>query len=173
MHDSLVTDDRHGLSIDFYPGKKRKVWNAKKVAERKAKRESRRQEVYDRDGNKCLKCGKESRLSLDHIKPKSKGGGWSVDNLQTLCRNCNTDKGDTEIDYRGLKKLDYDVKKLKNASWWSNTKNRPSNCLIVGTETKVNLGWFTEIHGVYILTPKGEQSYKRLLENNHSINKGR
>lgn len=50
-------------------------------------------QVYDRDGWKCLHCGSVERLSLDHIHPYSLGGEDTLDNLQTLCRPCNSRKG--------------------------------------------------------------------------------
>lgn len=49
--------------------------------------------VYERDGHACLHCGTTERLSLDHIHPHSLGGPDTIDNLQTLCRPCNSRKG--------------------------------------------------------------------------------
>jgi 5-methylcytosine-specific restriction endonuclease McrA len=49
--------------------------------------------VFRRDGYACLYCGSESNLSVDHIFPVSRGGGNDPDNLQTLCRDCNSRKG--------------------------------------------------------------------------------
>lgn len=54
--------------------------------------ESKRQEIFDRDGRKCLECGATERLSLDHIIPRSKGGTNDDDNLKTLCVSCNARK---------------------------------------------------------------------------------
>ena len=59
-----------------------------------------RKNVYSRDGYKCLKCGATKGLTLDHVKPRSKGGSNRFDNLQTLCASCNTTKGSNEVDYR-------------------------------------------------------------------------
>lgn len=56
--------------------------------------------VFERDGNRCLKCGAEEGLSLDHIQPLAKGGDNSTENLQTLCTACNSAKGDATKDYR-------------------------------------------------------------------------
>jgi 5-methylcytosine-specific restriction endonuclease McrA len=41
----------------------------------------------------CGKCGSKSKLHIDHIIPKSKGGKNSLDNVQILCQTCNLKKG--------------------------------------------------------------------------------
>lgn len=55
--------------------------------------DSVRRAVYARDGHACLHCGTTERLSLDHIYPYSLGGEDTIENLQTLCRPCNSRKG--------------------------------------------------------------------------------
>ena len=57
--------------------------------------------VFRRDNHKCLKCGAEDGLSIDHIVPVSKGGPNTLGNLQTLCMPCNISKGVTTISYIG------------------------------------------------------------------------
>ena len=49
--------------------------------------------VYARDNGSCNHCGATKNLSIDHIKPWSKGGAHEMDNFQTLCRSCNSSKG--------------------------------------------------------------------------------
>jgi len=51
-------------------------------------------------GNRCLCCGKRSSLTKDHIVPISRGGTDGIDNIQPLCRSCNSRKFDKTIDYR-------------------------------------------------------------------------
>lgn len=50
-------------------------------------------------GYQCVKCGKTTRLGLDHIRPVSKGGCTEIDNLQLMCGPCNEAKGQQIIDY--------------------------------------------------------------------------
>ena len=51
-----------------------------------------RHEVFKRDGYRCRECGAskdETSLEIDHIVPVARGGTNDIDNLQTLCRECN------------------------------------------------------------------------------------
>lgn len=51
----------------------------------------------------CLRCNRQflfEKLTIDHIKPVSKGGSSFIFNIQPLCNRCNNSKGDKEIDYR-------------------------------------------------------------------------
>jgi 5-methylcytosine-specific restriction endonuclease McrA len=52
-----------------------------------------RMKVYERDGFKCVTCSKQTNLSLDHIKPEVLGGEATLENLQTMCKSCNSRKG--------------------------------------------------------------------------------
>jgi len=58
--------------------------------------EELRQKIFDRDGRKCVICGAKEDLSIDHIIPRSKGGTNDPENLQTLCRSCNSSKKNRE-----------------------------------------------------------------------------
>ena len=49
--------------------------------------------VLDRDGWQCAICSKPAD-TVDHIYPRVKGGDmWALDNLQSLCKSCNSRKG--------------------------------------------------------------------------------
>lgn len=41
----------------------------------------------------CVNCGSKENLTIDHIRPISKGGTNEEDNLQILCKSCNSKKG--------------------------------------------------------------------------------
>ncbi|HQN80453.1 MAG: HNH endonuclease [Kiritimatiellae bacterium] len=54
-----------------------------------------KQEVWKRDGGKCVKCGSTINLHFDHIIPFSKGGASNTaDNIQLLCGTHNIQKHD-------------------------------------------------------------------------------
>lgn len=50
-----------------------------------------------KNGSTCAICGKlvtnKKELTLDHIKPKSKGGQTVLENCQLACWECNQKKG--------------------------------------------------------------------------------
>ena len=81
-----------------------------------------RHEVFKRDGYRCRECGAskdETSLEIDHILPVAKGGTNDIDNLQTLCRECNrmkhTDEwvgGETDLEVakNELKNLEKQLK---------------------------------------------------------------
>ncbi len=80
-----------------------------------------REEVFRRDGYTCQMCGASkddgAKLELDHIIPVAQGGTNDLNNLQTLCRECNQNKSDLILP-SGLK-IDIEIKQNK-----LNTLNR-------------------------------------------------
>ena len=56
--------------------------------------------LYRKYDNKCLCCGKQGKLTPDHVIPLSKGGKNTIDNIQPLCLTCNLKKATKTIDYR-------------------------------------------------------------------------
>lgn len=52
-----------------------------------------RKNIMKRDQFTCQYCGNKSRLTIDHILPKSRGGKDSWENLSTACESCNVRKG--------------------------------------------------------------------------------
>jgi 5-methylcytosine-specific restriction endonuclease McrA len=52
-----------------------------------------RRAVFGRDGHRCQYCGSPAE-SLDHVLPRSRGGGHTWDNVVACCRRCNIHKGD-------------------------------------------------------------------------------
>ena len=61
----------------------------------------RRLAIYLRDGAACVYCGEGlehgATLSLDHVKPHSKGGTNHETNLVTCCKRCNDSRGNRPL----------------------------------------------------------------------------
>jgi hypothetical protein len=52
--------------------------------------------VFKRDRYRCRICGRSGvELEVDHRIPVAQGGSDALDNLQTLCRDCNRGKRDS------------------------------------------------------------------------------
>ncbi|MDR0935912.1 MAG: HNH endonuclease [Oscillospiraceae bacterium] len=56
--------------------------------------------IFVRDKYRCQKCGVSDNITIDHILPLSLGGKSNVENLQTLCVDCNSRKSSEVADYR-------------------------------------------------------------------------
>ena len=54
---------------------------------------AKRIRVFERDKYRCIQCQTHLDLTVDHIHPERKGGTLDMENLQTLCRSCNSRKG--------------------------------------------------------------------------------
>ena len=76
-----------------------------KVVANKTKRNiplGMRYKVFKKDNFKCVACGKNAndgaKLHIDHKLPFSLGGLTELNNLQTLCSECNLSKSNKHID---------------------------------------------------------------------------
>ena len=58
------------------------------------KRKITRRAVFARDGWQCMYCGARTSLTVDHVIPRSKGGGSDWENIVASCAPCNRRKGD-------------------------------------------------------------------------------
>lgn len=58
-----------------------------------------RRNILHRDGHSCQYCGYSGdELTLDHVIPRSRGGGETWENLVTACVRCNVRKGNRTPD---------------------------------------------------------------------------
>lgn len=64
-----------------------------------------RHNIFRRDGHKCGYCESTKDLTLDHILPKSRGGGNTWKNLVTCCKRCNNKKDNQTPEEAGMKLL--------------------------------------------------------------------
>jgi len=65
-----------------------------------------RRNIFARDHNQCQYCGKRfptTELSLDHVVPRSQGGGATWENIVCACLACNIRKGGRTPKQAGVK----------------------------------------------------------------------
>lgn len=89
------------------PSESHRRWkkkNPEKMAHLKARRYARErgakgshtleewESLCDKYDNKCAACGSGEKLTKDHVIPLSKGGSDYIQNIQPLCRSCNSKK---------------------------------------------------------------------------------
>ncbi|MGZ3722708.1 MAG: HNH endonuclease [Bdellovibrionales bacterium] len=87
-----------GLETWKSPGTSRVTMRQKPESEAGARRAT-----YQRDGDKCVKCGSTHALEIDHIIPQAAGGPSTLENMRILCRNCNQRAA---IEYFGRQKME-------------------------------------------------------------------
>ncbi len=90
-----------------------------------------RQNIYRRDGHKCIYCGSKNNLTLDHVVPKCKNGANTWKNLVTCCGSCNVKKGDKLVDDF---LLEYDLK-------MSHQPFRPTYLYFIEKINNLNTDW--------------------------------
>lgn len=65
-----------------------------------------RRTIYKRDDNQCQYCGVmpgTKELTIDHIKPRSRGGKTTWENCALACVKCNSFKADRTPEECGMK----------------------------------------------------------------------
>jgi len=71
------------------------LFNLEAMTSKEAKRLFRR-DIFDHFDCRCVYCNRQGTyesLTLDHLKPKSKGGQYIASNLVPACPQCNRSKG--------------------------------------------------------------------------------
>lgn len=108
---SLPLEEQHAYKGVRSPGENKQIYhrryvekNPENIAHLKARRYARERnadgshtlkewnDLKEKHGYKCASCGEKKSLTKDHIKPLSKGGTDYIENIQPLCRNCNSKK---------------------------------------------------------------------------------
>ena len=100
--DTIETDDNIIAELKervmrLAKGRRRRAENRLKIKGRRKEFAKSRDKLFietgNRDGFVCCDCGAVQDLTLDHITPLIEGGMDELDNLQLLCRSCNSHKG--------------------------------------------------------------------------------
>lgn len=93
-------------------------------------------EIFKRDRFRCRYCGvtaKASALHVDHVVPRSKGGGDVASNLVTACRACNAGKSNIPLDHVSADEAAVD-KRLAEDIFWLRIDHERIQALAIGRE---------------------------------------
>lgn len=61
-----------------------------------------RRAIFARDGGRCVYCN-ATATSIDHVIPRSRGGGHNWENVVSACHRCNHKKADHHLKDLGWK----------------------------------------------------------------------
>jgi 5-methylcytosine-specific restriction endonuclease McrA len=61
-----------------------------------------REGVLLRDRGQCAYCGRFTATTMDHVRPRSRGGATSWANAVAACESCNARKGDRTPEEAGM-----------------------------------------------------------------------
>lgn len=76
-----------------------------------------RRSVLARDGHRCQYCGRRfplQQLTLDHVLPRSRGGGTTWENVVCACVQCNLRKGGRTPKEASMKLANHPVRPRRN-----------------------------------------------------------
>lgn len=97
------SQDKQGIGTDAKTATNKLLTKKVKIEKTRTIPLSARLKVFVRDNFRCVFCGRSPatdigiKLHIDHIVPFSEGGKTTLDNLQTLCQECNLGKSNRTI----------------------------------------------------------------------------
>jgi len=61
-------------------------------------KQTKKHQLVDEYGSYCWWCGNSmliDKLTIEHLRPKSRGGSNSLENLRLACLTCNRSRGNS------------------------------------------------------------------------------
>lgn len=99
----------------------RAEWARRRGRSSSSVRRSLRMAIYARDHFDCVYCRlvfplcTDGRgLTLDHVKPRSRGGRNTAANLVTACKRCNSSRGNRPLTRKQLRRVNAALEKSIN-----------------------------------------------------------
>jgi 5-methylcytosine-specific restriction endonuclease McrA len=85
--------------------------------------------VYRRDGNRCQYCGchlNARNSSIDHVMPRSRGGGHSWSNMVSACKPCNRKKANRTPEEAGMRLAKVPIAPTRNSIMLNSIEGKPA-----------------------------------------------
>lgn len=95
-----------------------------------------KRELFRRDNYTCQYCGaRTTRLTIDHVIPRHRGGNYSWSNLVSACANCNTKKGGRTLEEARMRLLHHP------------SEPRPTAIYMYSSHLELNQDWRQFLEG--------------------------
>lgn len=123
----MIDPDERRAARDEIDRASRSFWLRGTVAYSPAKGKTRRvlKAILERDGTDCWLCGKhmpENDRTIEHLNPRSLGGGDEMDNLAAAHRQCNCDLGNLPLSEKEAMRAE---RREQLAREWNDTNFNP------------------------------------------------
>lgn len=137
-HYGLIAYERgHGrmnsyeLKLDMMlPGRERSAYSKAKIPPALARK------VMERDAYRCRHCATHIDLTCDHIIPEIDGGPTTFENLQTLCKSCNSKKGVSQPESKMSQPMSHDETTVSHEMSHGEIQNKKKTIEPEGTSSK-------------------------------------
>lgn len=85
IEEVMALSEAQDIKKDLYPARRRRAtsYTGKKKI---------REAVFKKHGKICKNCGATEQIQIDHVIAVVNGGKNEIDNLQPLCKSCNSSK---------------------------------------------------------------------------------
>lgn len=126
----MLVEGHHKAPEPLYQRSIDYLYNMSALTSKEARRQWRRS-IKEAWGNKCAYCNQppidNSSLTIDHIKPKSKGGKDCTSNVTPACLSCNHSKGSEDwVEWYRRQEFYTPIGEWKIRRWLSSYESTPA-----------------------------------------------
>jgi hypothetical protein len=93
---------------------------------KKATKQKFRASIFSAWNHECAYCGTYA-TTIDHVRPKAKGGATSPENCVPACLDCNINKAHSPVWLWWMSQLHWDLIRAKRVYDWIRPADFPSN----------------------------------------------
>ena len=129
----------------------------------------KRFEILKRDNFKCVYCGAKpdkTKLEIDHVAPKCKGGGDLIKNLVTACHECNIGKAGHELKKTKQMPVVFDSKTSGKTLFISITKELKTRVVKYSKDTGIPISKVIKFALIQYLDKRIDSNGKSTVQEN-------